>query len=45
MTYYPCSLSSKDTFVAQYCNKYARLIGDTKKSQAQKCSPTLSTQI
>jgi hypothetical protein len=44
-THHPRGLSSKDTFMARFCDEQAGLIGDVDKSQAQKCGPPPSAQI
>lgn len=44
-THNPRGLSAKDTFMAQYCDEQARLVGAVEESQGQKCTPAQTSQM
>lgn len=44
-THQPRGLSSKDTFMAKYCDEQASLIGTVNTTEAQKCGPSSSSNM
>ena len=44
-THHPRGLSQKDTFMAKYCDEQAGLIGTVNTTEAQKCGPSLSSDM
>ncbi|KAL8882155.1 MAG: hypothetical protein Q9198_000797 [Flavoplaca austrocitrina] len=41
-THHPRGLSTKDVFMAKYCDEVARIIGTVDEQEAQRCGPNPS---